>query len=65
MAKKYTVAEIDQMRQVIRWSYPSGLSFMPVERDANIENRLRTYMQNGTTPKELQEGLPQPSSVNG
>lgn len=50
--RKYTVGEIDRMRSEIEWSYPSG-PYNAIERNADIENRLRTHMQNGTTPEEL------------
>lgn len=52
--KKYTIDEIDQMRNHIRWSYPFGVVSCQ-ELDADIENRLRTYMQNGTTVAELEK----------
>jgi glutamyl/glutaminyl-tRNA synthetase len=55
MSRKYSVEEIDAMRKSIEWSYPSGVSYYAHERSAEIENRLRTYMQNGTTPAELKE----------
>lgn len=54
--KHYSVAEIDRMRECIRWSYP-GEPMMPADRDADIENRLRTYMLNGTTVSELEEDM--------
>ena len=53
--RKYTIDEIDQMRSHIRWSYPSGVGYFTKDRDADIENRLRTYMQNGTTVAELEK----------
>jgi hypothetical protein len=52
-ARKYAIAEIEQMRNALRWSYPSGVSYYEKERSAEIENKLRTYMQNGTDPDEL------------
>lgn len=55
MDRKYTVAEIDQMRSSIRWSYPCGVSYYPDQREREIEDRLRTYMLNGTEPEELVE----------
>jgi len=55
MERKYSMSEIDRMRRAIRWSYPTGVSFNGAERDADIENRLRTYMQNGTTVEEIEE----------
>lgn len=54
---KYSVDEIDRMREAIRRSYPLGVAYYKKERDADIENRLRTYMLNGTTPGELEEAL--------
>lgn len=53
--RKYSVAEIDAMRECIGWMYPSGVSYLQGERAADIENRLRTYMTNGTEPDELQK----------
>jgi hypothetical protein len=53
--KKYTIDEIDQMRSHIRWSYPSDVVYCTKDQDADIENRLRTYMQNGTTVAELEK----------
>lgn len=55
MARKYTVEEIDQMRKSIEWSYPSGVSYYPEQRAAEVESKLRTYMQNDTSPEELAE----------
>lgn len=52
-SRKYTLAEIDQMRRDIEWSYPSGVSYYPDARSAEIERRLQTYMANGTTPGEV------------
>lgn len=53
--RKYSISEIDRMRRAIRYSYPSGVCYIQHERDADIENRLRTYMQNGTEPEELEK----------
>ncbi len=50
--RHYTVSEIETMRAAIRASFGGG-SFYPAERAAEIEQRLRTYMQNGTAPDEL------------
>lgn len=52
--RKYSVAEIDRMRRAIECSYPGG-AYYAEQRSAEIENRLRTYMQNGTEPSELEE----------
>lgn len=53
--RKYTVSEMEAMRRSIRFSYPSGVSYYEKDRAADVENRLRSYMQNGTTPEELEE----------
>lgn len=45
------------MREAIRWSFPHGFAYLPLEREAEIENRLRTYMQNGTDPEELETAI--------
>ncbi len=54
--RKYNIAEIDRMRTAIKWSYGEG-NYDPQERNADIENRLRTYMANGTEPEELEEAM--------
>lgn len=57
--RKYSVAEIDLMRKLVRLelfvSLPSGIySFDPNEDiESRTEDRLRTYMINGTEPKEM------------
>ena len=53
--RSYTVAEIDRMREAIRWSYPAGVVYYPDERNADIEDRLRTYMTAGISAEELEE----------
>lgn len=53
--RKYSVNEIDRMRRAIGLSYPMDGSYVQADRDADIESRLRTYMQNGTDPEELEE----------
>lgn len=53
--RKYSISEIDLMRKYIGCSYPAGVNYLPHERTAEIEQRLRTYMQNGTTPEELEK----------
>lgn len=55
LRRKYSVAEIDAMRRAISWSYPSGGPFYAAERAAEIEQRLQTYMMNGTDPAELED----------
>lgn len=68
MSRKYSLDEIDQMRRDIdrivegvrhyQWSpsgcFSSGITYNAAERAAKIEDRLRTYMQNGTDPAELE-----------
>jgi hypothetical protein len=51
--RKYSVEEIDAMRGSVRCMFPSGVSYRREERTKEIEERLRTYMVNGTTPEEL------------
>jgi hypothetical protein len=52
MTKKYTVATIDRMRRIIMKMLPSLPTL--AERMAATEDRLRTYMANGTDPEELE-----------
>jgi len=51
--RKYSVDEIDRMRRAIEWSYGDGV-FTMADRQADVENRLRTHMINGTDPEELE-----------
>lgn len=51
--RKYSVTEIDEMRLSIAHIYYFGETYDGRERTADIENRLRTYMLNGTDPEEL------------
>jgi hypothetical protein len=53
MGRKYSVEEIDQMRRSIDTMMSSHRSYDPVEQAKKIEERLRTYMLNGTEPDEL------------
>lgn len=52
MAKKYAVSTIDRMRNAILKMLPS----LPTqaERLAAAEDRLRTYLANGTEAEELE-----------
>jgi len=52
--RKYTLAEIDEMRAAIKDTYPSGVPFYPAQRAVEIEAQLQTYMLNGTSPLELE-----------
>lgn len=62
---KYSIDEIDEMR---RWVYaienapfalmPAGYIYRApsdAEMNRRVEDKLRTYMLNGTTPEELKE----------
>lgn len=59
--RKYSVLEIDRMRNAIRRQFPlvligttlGGPTTLTFEYDAQVEDRLRTYMLNGTDPDEL------------
>jgi hypothetical protein len=55
--RSYTLDEIDRMREAIRWLYPKGISYEPAERNADIENRIRTYMAAGIFPEELEKKM--------
>lgn len=63
MERKYSVQEIDRMRMAVRHQFPmawSGSIGFPMkltdEYDGQVEDRLRTYMLNGTDPDELDGG---------
>lgn len=62
--RKYSVQEIDRMRKTIRHQFPmiyrtppgsggNGPALLTDEYDSQVEDRLRTYMLNGTEPDEL------------
>jgi hypothetical protein len=59
MSHKYSVDEIDRMRETVRRLLtPKGgglYSYNPEQRTKEIEERLRTYMLNGTEPSELEK----------
>jgi len=54
--RKYSIHELDRMREIIRWKeWPVGVSWRGNEREEFVEEKLRTYMINGTTLEELEE----------
>lgn len=55
--RKYSVAEIDRMRVLVRFTIPDGTTFYGEGVTVWIEERLRTYMMAGIGPEELQEEL--------
>lgn len=56
MERKYSIAEVEGMRQSVETLCTRyGQSYDPKERVIQVEQQLRTYMQNGTDPKELAE----------
>lgn len=55
MVRKYTYREINDMREIIRWSYPTGVSYNAAERDADIERRISTYMSASVDPEDMRE----------
>jgi hypothetical protein len=55
MSRQYSIKEIDQMRRSLRDMYPTGVSYKSSERAAEVEDRLRTHMQNGTDPADLEK----------
>jgi len=48
IGRSYSIAEIDEMRNALYVIYEDYSK-------PNHEEKLRTYMMNGTSPKELQE----------
>jgi hypothetical protein len=54
-SRRYTVDELIAMRQSLSRMFPLGVCYKPNERAAEVEDQLRTYMLNGTTPEELAE----------
>lgn len=57
--RKYSVSEIDSMRNTISsygWAPNSG-AYYPADRAMEIEERLRTYMIAGVEPTELFQEL--------
>lgn len=54
MTRKYSVAEIDQMREVLRWNLtPLNCAYHQDELEERVERQLRTYMEAGIDPAEL------------
>lgn len=53
MTRKYSIEEMDEMRGYIERMYTMGVAYKPAERVADIEQRLRSFMANGTEPHEL------------
>lgn len=54
--RRYTLAELDAMRRsitLIHW--PTNASFNASQRAMEVENFLRTHMQNGSSPEDLNE----------
>jgi hypothetical protein len=55
LPRRYSLVEIDGMREDIHRSYPSGFSYYGPERAAEVELKLRTYMMAGIDPAEVRE----------
>lgn len=54
--RKYTLVELDGMRRSItQIHWPLNESFNASQRAVEVENYLRTYMANGSSPQELEE----------
>lgn len=55
--KKYSVSEIDEMRELIKcnWFYDWSHSYDPAKRSIQIEEILRTYMMAGISIEEIEE----------
>lgn len=59
MERRYSVSEIDGMREAVKrygWMANSG-SYYPTDRAREIEDRVRTYMLAGIDPADLKEEL--------
>lgn len=57
---RYSVTEIDKMRDTVNAIISEryeGSAYMASERQAMVEDHLRTYMLNGTTQAELDDAL--------
>ena len=63
--RRYTVSEIARMRRAVEqiWLFGGPVqiggqgisrSYMTAEKETAVEERLRTYMMNGTAPEELE-----------
>lgn len=55
--RKYTVGEIERMRSALWQAVPAGLPFDGVQKSAEIEHQIQTYMANGTDPSELERPI--------
>jgi hypothetical protein len=60
--RKYSLDEIDLMRSLVAglftaYHMPGWLYHVPSDEDRRVEERLRTYMMNGTSPEELEAQL--------
>lgn len=53
MMRKYSVDEIENMRNSIDWMYPTGVVYYQADRTKETEEKLRTYMLAGITPRQL------------
>lgn len=53
--RRYTVAEIDRMRIAVEQLFPMDIAYDRAVRAKQAEERLRTYMLNGTEPEELEQ----------
>lgn len=51
--RKYSIEEIDRMREAVELMQPDGV-YNEREEERRIERELRTYMRNGTDPAELE-----------
>ena len=54
--RTYTMGDIDRMRKAIDWNIiPEGQPYYPAEKNAQVEDRLRTYMLAGVSPEEVEQ----------
>lgn len=56
MTRKYSIHEIARMRQALQTLLtPPTFPYSAIEKNAEIEGQLRTYMLAGTEPEELEK----------
>ena len=53
MERKYSVSEIDRMRESVTLLLGINPYFLNEQLDRKVENRLRTYLVAGASPKDL------------
>lgn len=57
LPRRYTLAEIDEMRELIHETLIHQFPYMEDELPTTVEMRLRTYMLAGISVQECRDGL--------